>query len=268
MMRYPWTKLILIALCAAGSLAAQDEGGPEAAKNPDPQIAKEIDDFKTAVSDKKMAKDLEARAFLGRWVSAFETMHQKDKSAVVKVLDDVFSRAKPRPPETQELYEASAVALSRMEKPGAEVLKKAFNNARFRKTEWVSLRARLIGSLGAAKDPAHLSFILDIALRDPEDQIIAAAGQALGNYEKAELNVRRDVVKKLVKRFNEIHDASRSDSLDDPVAQTKQRTYAAISDPWNTSLGKLTGQAFRTPQDWQRWWNKSKDENWDEGKGS
>ena len=48
MTRYPWTKLILTALFAAGSLAAQDEGGPEVAKNPDPQIAKEIDDFKTA----------------------------------------------------------------------------------------------------------------------------------------------------------------------------------------------------------------------------
>lgn len=268
MTRYPWTKLILTAVLSAAAAGAQEEGGPDVAKAPDPQISKDIDEFEKAIHDRKMEKDLEARAFLSRWVGVFETMHPKDKLAVVKALDQVYSRAKVRPPETQELYEAAAVALSRMEKPGAEVLKKAFGNARFRKSEWVSLRARLINSLGAAKETSHLNFILDVALRDPEDQIIAAAGQALGSYEKAELNVRREVVKKLVKRFNEIHDASRSDSLDDPVAQTKQRTYAAISDPWNTSLGKLTGQAFRTPQDWQRWWNKSKDEDWDAGKGS
>jgi hypothetical protein len=241
-------------------LKAQEE---EARKEPDPQVGKDISAFKELVDDKKMSKDLEARAYLSKWVQAFETMHPKDQSNVVTTLHGVFTRAKQREPEKLELYDATAVALSRMGKAGAKVLKDAFNNPRYRKPEWVPLRSRLIASLGQTQELDYWDFILDTALRDPDDQIMAKAGGALANYEKADIKVRREIVKKLLKRFVEIHNQSRTESLDDPVAQTRQRTYAAIADPWNTTLAKLSGQAFRSPQDWERWWNNHKDDNWD-----
>jgi len=246
------------------AVRAQDDP-PAPPKTPDPQIAKDVAEFKKLVADKQMSKDLEARAHLGKWVQSYETMHPKDQAAVVDVLADVLLRAKQRPPEKIELYDAAAVALSRMGKNGAKVLKDAFNHPRFGKSDWVGLRSRLIAALGQTQDMNYWNFILDTALRDPEDQIMAKAGEALGNYEKADIKVRREIVKKLLKRFVEIHNQSRTESLDDPVAETRKRTYAAIADPWNTTLAKLSGQAFRSPQDWERWWNNHKDDNWDKG---
>lgn len=244
---------------AAAWLPAQEEGAPKA---PDPQVAKDVSAFNELVADKKMSKDLEARAYLSKWVQSFETMHSKDQQAVIKALSAVFLRAKQREPEKLELYDASAVALSRMGKAGAKVLRDAFGNSRYRKSEWIPLRGRLIASLGQTQDLGSWDFILDTALRDPEDQIMAKAGGALANYEKADIKIRREIVKKLLKRFVEIQNQSRTESLDDPVAQTRQRTYAAIADPWNTTLAKLSGQTFRSPQDWEKWWNNHKDDNW------
>lgn len=260
--RIPGWALVLATLVSGSAVTAQEDA-PAAAKAPDPQLAKDVVEFTRLVNDKQMSKDLEARTYLSKWVQAFETMHAKDQAAVVGALDAVFSKAKQRASEKLELYDATAVALSRMGKAGAKVLKGAFTNSRFGKPEWVALRGRLISSLGQTQDLGMSEFILDTALRDPEDQIMAKAGEALSHYEKADLKVRRDIVKRLLKRFVEIHNQSRTESLDDPVAETRKRTYAAISDPWNTTLAKLSGQAFRSPQDWEKWWNNHKDENWD-----
>lgn len=250
----------LLALLATVWLPAQDDGSVP--KDPDPQVAKDVTAFKELVADKKMSKDLEARTYLSKWVQSYDGMHPKDQANVVSALSAVFLRAKQREPDKLELYDAAAVLLSRMGKPGAKVLHDAFVNGRFRKPEWIPLRGRLIACLGETKDLGSWDFILDTALRDPEDQIMAKAGGALANYEKADIKVRREIVKKLLKRFVEIQNQSRTESLDDPVAQTRQRTYAAIADPWNTALAKLSGQAFRSPQDWEKWWNNHKDDNW------
>ena len=253
--------MLATAMVLGGGLMAQD--APEAAKTPDPQVTKDVAEFMRLVNDKQMSKDLEARTYLSKWVNAYETMHPKDQSSVASALEAVFSKAKIRSPEKLELYEASTVVLSRMGKTGAKVLKNAFDNSRYGKSEWVALRGRLIAGLGQTQDLGVCDFIVDTALRDPEDQIMAKAGEALGHYEKADLKVRREIVKKLLKRFVEIHNQSRTEALGDPVAETRKRTYAAINDPWNTTLAKLSGQAFRSPQDWEKWWNNHKDENWD-----
>jgi hypothetical protein len=246
-----------------GVAAAQDETRT-APKAPDPQVSKDVAAFMKLVNDKQMSKETEARTYLQKWVQDFEAMHPKDQAAVTGALQDVFLRAKQRPPEKIELYDAAAVALSRMGKGGAKVLKEAFTHARFGKSDWVPLRGRLIASLGQTQDLGQWNFILDTALRDPEDQIMAKAGEALGAYEKADMKVKREIVKKLLKRFVEIHNQSRTESLDDPVAETRKRTYAAIADPWNTTLAKLSGQSFRSPQDWEKWWNNHKDDNWEQ----
>lgn len=259
------SKLLVAILCVA-PLCGQDDAAA-APKAPDPQIAKDVKEFTACIMDKAASKDDGAKSYMSKWVQGFETMHPKDQTAVVSALDHVFTKMKVRSPENQELYATTAVALGRMGKAGAKVLKDAFGNPNFRKPEWVGLRGRLIMQIGATQDLGHANFILDTALRDPDDQIQARAGEALGNFEKVDLKTRRELVKKLLKRFVEIHNQSRSESLDDPIAISRQRTYAAIADPWNTTLSKLTGQTFRSPQDWERWWNNNKDGNWDASKG-
>lgn len=264
-MRVFQSSKLLVALICAVPLCGQDAA--TAPKAPDPQVAKDVKEFTSCIMDKAASKDDGAKSFMSKWVQGFEGMHPKDQTTVVGALDQVFTKMKVRAPENQDLYATTAVALGRMGKAGAKVLKDAFVNSNFRKPEWVGLRGKLIMQLGATQDLGHATFIVDTALRDPDDQIQARAGEALGNFEKVDLKLRRELVKKLLKRFVEIHNQSRSESLDDPIAISRQRTYAAISDPWNSTLAKLTGQTFRSPQDWEKWWNNNKDANWDAGKG-
>lgn len=261
MKRYELLSLAMVGFAFVGTALAQDE---EAKTNePDPKLDDDTRAFLEVVMDRKMERDGEALPFLSKWLEAYEAMHVKDKKSVLETVDKVFSRAKVRPPEQLELYTAAAVALGRMGEQASGVLKKAFTSSRFRKPEYAPLRSRLILSMGQTKDERQWKFVLDTALTDPEDQIMAKAGEALAYYAELDIKDRREIVKKLVKRFNEIHDASRTLDTGDAIAETKRRTYAAISDPWNTTLAKLTGQNFRTPQDWQHWWNKSKNDDWE-----
>jgi hypothetical protein len=259
----PW----LLGLALAAPIAAQEEPATPR-KEPDPQVESDIKEFRKAILDSKMEKDTEATVFLNKWLQGYATMHAKDQKAVVQAMSEVFTKAKRRPENQWNLYRATATALGRMSDDGAKVLKLAFEDEKFRKVEWVALRADLIYNLGHTGAMSMWKYVLDVALADPEDQVMAKAGQGLGFYAAADIKVRREIAKRLIKRLNEIHGAAKTLDLGDATAQTKAKTYAAISEPWNTTLEKLTGEKHRTPQAWEHWWNKNKDADWGGAKGA
>ncbi len=43
----------------------------------------------------------------------------------------------------------------------------------------------------------------------------------------------------------------------------EENRHAAVSDPWNTTLQALTKQHLRSANDWNKFWNKNKQKNWD-----
>ena len=91
-----------------------------------------------------------------------------------------------------------------------------------------------------------------------------AAGLTLGNYEDAPLAVRKEIAKELIKKLSEVYGKARA-SLDPGNAQVKRskQRLDAIQAEWNQTLNRLTKQAINSPPDWQRFWNKNKDKNWD-----
>jgi hypothetical protein len=151
-----------------------------------------------------------------------------------------------RPPERNGLYKAAATALGRMDEPGARLLRKAFESPKFKKSEWVSVRAIVLEQLGNTKDasPATLKMLLNTAERDTEDALMAAAGKALRHYTALPLARRRDIVKDLVTKFGEVHGKANA-SLDPGDAQThrSKQTLAAISDPWNEGTSGTSTRA-------------------------
>ena len=243
-----------------GVLAAQV---PADAKKPADDVASQIKALHDAVMDKKSERDDAATAIIDKLLSASETMAAKDKDAFIAALGDIYTKAKPRPPEKNALYLTAAVTLSRLGAPGAKVLLKAFGDEKFKKKEWVDLRARFLTSIGKTKDDSQITFLVERAVRDPDDPILKAAGEALGNFADKPGTVRRDIVKELVKKYNDVANSASNVDPGNVQAKASRDTLAVISDAWNETLGKLTKQEIRSAPEWQRWWNKNKDADWD-----
>ncbi|MEM7200858.1 MAG: HEAT repeat domain-containing protein [Planctomycetota bacterium] len=170
-----------------------------------------------------------------------------------------------RPPERRGVFKAAAYALGEIGPDGSRSLVKAYNSSKYQpERDWVGLRADFLKALGRTKDVKQVEFLIDRAARDHEDEILRAAGIALGHFDEAKQKVRKNIVKELVKKLNEIFNKSRQ-SVDpgDPVMARAKYTLAAIERDWNQTLRKLTGQDFKTAPEWQRFYNKNKGKNWD-----
>lgn len=263
-LRIPLISLLCGALSA---LPAQDDK-----PKPDPEVKEKLEELEDAANDRKMEKDAEAVAIIDELLQKYEAgMHEKDVKSFLRELQKVLSpsRARLRPPESIALYKTAAVALGQMGEEGARVLKSVYDGKRIPdKAEWVPLREVLLVQVGKTEDLGMVKFLIEEARRAHESALMAAAGEALGNFADAPQKVRKDIVEQLLIRYGEV-DAKSRDSLDpnNLQAQNAQDRLAAISDKWNTTLSKLTGQNFRSLPEWQEWWNDNKNKDWDKDKG-
>lgn len=250
-------------------LLAQPDPKPAAAK-PDPEIKAKLGEFKELIKDRKGAKDAEAIKIIDGVLTRFEKLHPKDKKDFAKALyEPLKDRRVKRKPVDCKLFKASIVALGKTGSDGSKYLKSAFEDKRrFGDDEWLSLRAEMLKSLGKTKDLRYVKFLKDEALKNIHDTLMAAAGAALGEFEDAELKVRKDIAKDLIRKFANIYQNANA-NLDpgDLQRKTWEDRLKAVSDPWNTTLRKLTKQHLRTPNDWQRFYNKNKAKDWDKLKG-
>jgi hypothetical protein len=210
------------------------------------------DDYRAIDRIRELAKDPAAR-------------HPKDQERIADALGDVFRAGKTRPPGQSQLYEAAADALASFGADGARALQKAATDDRVSGREYARLRAHLVRALGRTKDESQVDWLLEQALRSPDDPVLAAAGEALGNFTALPVPKLRDVVKRMVGRFGEWD--MRASQLDptDPNApidlgpQNARATLDHVRGPWNATLRALTGQSLSDAPDWQRWLNKNKE---------
>lgn len=242
---------------------------PKAEPKPEIDVKAVLGELRKAAFDRKGARDTEAIGLVDRLLQAYEKLDAGQKASVRKALGELLTSRKIRRPTDQTgLYVAAAAALGRMGQEAARELWKAFRSSKFKKREWVTLRAILLKNIGRTKDPNSIKPLIERARRDPEDAIMAAAGEALGNYEDFPEKTRKDIFKNLVIRYGQVYGESRK-NIDpgDPIVQRAKERLAQISQPWNETLRRLSGKDLRTAEEWQRFWNKHKNDRWDEGKG-
>ena len=242
--------------------AATGQDAPAASQDPTlPALLAELDDL---VKDRKMEQDLQAIALVRRLASAPQAMHPKDHDRVARALGAVFRTGRLRPVDRLQLYEETAQALGTFGADGAKELRKAAEDSRFGR-DYVRFRATLIDNLGRTQDPKQVEWLLEQALRSPEDDIMAAGGGALGYHKDMELRQRRDVVKRLLVRWGELESKSSVPDNNNPGApvnfgpQNARATLGRVRARWHGTLATLTGQNHRSFEDWQRWLNKNPD---------
>ncbi len=241
----------------AAPAAAQDE--PAKPDKPDPAVKEKLDTFEDCLRDRKFERDTEATQIIDELLQRYPELHEKDQRSFLKALDSVF-RARQRKPEQPGLYQATIHALGTIGgEDAAKILVKVFDKKMFEAEEWASLQEDLLENIGRTKDEKQIDFLVKRAVRDPTDSVKRAAGKALRYFEDSDLKTRQDIFKELLINYGQIEGDSKS-SLDpnNNLVATRKRTLAAIADPWNVTLSKLSGQNFRTAEEWQKWWNEAK----------
>lgn len=258
------TLIPLLSSLMVGSVLAQ----APSAKDRDPAVEKQLKELSEAIMDKKAARDGDATKIIDELLTKAQApapneMSPKDKEAFVKGLDEIFTRAKPRELEKKVIYDTATLALQHLP-GGSKVLQKAFHEERFSKKEWLDTRAKIINALGKTKDESMVEFLVKLVVRDTNDPILKAAGEALGNYDGAPGKVKKEIAEKMIKRLNSVsNQADASVDPNDAQAKASRDTRAVILDPWCETLGKLTRQQFRTAREWEHWYNKNKDSDWE-----
>lgn len=268
-MKNHWKPLVPLALLGLWTSFAPAQVGAAAKKDRDPEVVKLLKDLNDAVMDKKSARDEAAINLIDKLLTAAQAeganeMLPKDKEAFVAALGDIFFKAKAREAEHKAIYETTSLALGRLGPAGGKILQRAFDDDKFSKKEWLELRGKFLQQMGRTKDEAVIPFLVQRVVRDTNDPILKAAGEALGNFDATQGKVRRDICKEMIKRLNEVHNqADKGVDPGDAQAKASRDTRAAILNPWNETLGKLTKQNFRAAPEWLHWWNKNKDADWD-----
>ncbi len=260
------TRRFLSTILAFAGLAAMAVAQDEPAKldKPDKEVAEKLAELKKLAADKKGEHDAAAVAAIDQLLQKLQAgMHEKDQDSMVSGLKSALMTTRLREPGNVSLYKASATALGYLGADGAKVLRDAYASKRFPdKTEWVPVREIFLKSLGKTKDEASVKFLIDEARRSPEAALMAAAGEALGNFDGSDQKIRKDIVNGLLIRWGEL--ASRASVLDtaDPEAKNARDYLAVITDKWNTTLSRLTKENFRQFTEWQDWYQKNKGADW------
>jgi hypothetical protein len=237
-----------------------------ASLKPDPWVKDTLKVYRKHISDRKGAKDAAAIELIQEMLKKYETMHPKDQVAFAKGIAESLNSARCKRKPTQDgIYRTTIKALSLTGKNGGSHLKKAFENKKkFKGKDWINLRGDMLEHVGRTKNEKYTDFLLDVALKNTSDTLMAKAGGALRHYKDLKLAPRKKIAKLLIKKFANIYDnANRNLDPGDLTTKTWRDGHAAVSDPWNTSLQKLTKQHYRAANDWNTFWNKHKGANWD-----
>lgn len=204
-------------------------------------------------------EDTQAIAVIDRLVQAFPECGPKDREAIVKGLDKCFKEKRPEDEagvRQNQIYLAAATALGTMAPESVPVLLSWIGNKSHKKDE--ALQRTLILRLGKTKDARAIKPLIKL-LDDPDPPIIAAAAEAMGEFDGIALDERKAMFEELLKLLMGAKAAVDADNAD-PIARHR---YDTIGAPIVTTMARLTKHNEHQPEAWQRWWNKNKKEDWD-----
>lgn len=242
------------------AISRAEDPAPVADKRP--EVEQLLATFK-AHTEKKGSEDRDAIAVIDKLIPEFEKSGPKDKAAIVTALGKVFDLRRNEEKEgvpNNGLYVSSATALGVMAPESTKTIVAAIDNKNLKKQ--IVVRTTLIRSLGKTKDTKEAVEPLIGLLQDKDSPIVAAAGEALGEFSGADLATRKKAFEALLKVVTAAKDLTDSDTNN----TTARERYDTIVSAFVTSLGKLSKHDERNPDKWRDWWNKNKTKNWDDMK--
>ena len=251
--------------------SSSSAGGAHASVERRPLVAELIDGLDTRV-DKRGSEDAEACEQIEKLAFEFAASGPKDRTLIVKALQRCLCVRRALPEKGKfdvRLATRAAENLGRMGSEACAALAGALEERTVRKAPTLSRALAL--ALGATQDKAAVKPLCDL-LEDKSDALVAAAGEALGQFAAAPEAQRKaifeDVLKTLVTAKNYTDDIDQqSASASAPHDNVAHQRYDTISAALNTTLKRLSSHDETDPDQWRHWWNKNKRETWEPKKG-
>ena len=244
--------------------AAAPAQGPD---KPDPEIAEQLDELKKAVPDRTMRYDAQAVGIIGSLREAHgKGLHKTDERKAVTAMGRVFVQGRARDAEHTHVYLAAAEYLGDCGELGARTLVRALESPRIKGREFAALRGEIVVNLGRTRDQRQIKLLLKLIRSSPDNDVLAAAGEALGYYTVAPLKTRRGIVKDILILYGGLDTKARDPHVvrgglpQDFGRQNARERMEAVQPRWNATLSKLTGQDIRGYKDWNEW--QKKNPNW------
>jgi HEAT repeat protein len=243
------------ALAPAARVQDEDEDEVEDKR----EAVKELISIFEKHTKKKGKEDAEALEVMDSLLQEFRQSGPKDRASIVKALDKTFGlKRKDNEDGTKEarLAFAAAVCLAEMAPESVGPLVKLSSGKAFKDND--ELYRRVLISLGKTEHEDAVDALLDLV--DHKLPLVqGAAIEALGNFREQDEKVRKEVVNQVLKAIMPIKAVVDSDS-EDVVARER---YDVVGPPAITTLQNLTDENIRDFVDWQQWWNKNKNRDWD-----
>ncbi|MBL8863298.1 MAG: HEAT repeat domain-containing protein [Planctomycetes bacterium] len=263
----PTQLLLVVPLLLSTTPAAAQPVAPARAATLDevqdkrPEVEKLCEELRALVG-KGGAQDQEAVAVVDKLLQEFKSSGPKDRALIVNALSKNFE-AKRRENDAgvrdNRIYRASAHALGQMGSDATKAITKWIGAKDHKKD--LPVQSDLIRALGKTKDKAAVPELIGL-LEHKDAPLVGAAADALGEFHEGEVDVRKKAFEGMLKVLMSAKGAKDS-NLNDLIARER---YDTIASPIITSLARLAKHDERDPDEWQRWWNKNKGKNWDEGK--
>jgi len=239
----------------AASLA-QD---PPPVQDERPEVKTLIDELKEHVKQRG-EEDPQAIEAVDKLYSEFSKSGPKDQKDIVGALVDCFDAKRPKELEPDvpddRLYMACAVALGGMGPESVKPLTKLLDDKDVKKN--LKLDRQIALSLGKTKDESAVKELLYL-LKNPAPEMQAAGAEALGEFGEVDQKTRKKIVDEIIK----IMMGQKTKVDNSPTDPEAAQRWSVISGPMIASLQRLTGNEENVPEEWQRWWNKNKKEDWD-----
>lgn len=192
---------------------------------------------------------------IGLWIDADGADDDATKKTVVSSLSKVLKWRGEDP----MVIVKGAQALGDMGEDAAKPLVAATKDSKLRKDEkFKPALLQCIRALGATRSERNVKTLTSL-LKDKDFEVIAVAGEALGNFDsRAKLRTRKMVAEELIKTLTSAYGATESD----PRNTTLRQKYEIISIPILTALQRVTGASVGTPPEWRKWYNDNKKKRW------
>lgn len=206
--------------------------------------AKNVEEAKAAVSD-----------FIKAYIDAKDAENDKEVTACIDGLAKALSFLEG----DGAVVVDAAMALGGMGPDAAKPLSNALKNSKLRKEENLlgayTAVIRALGQTQSVRDFKTLSKLLT----DKNNYVIAAAAEALGNYDSSvKLSVRRSVAEALVKTLDQAYNAAEAN----PGKPTLQKKFEVVGPPLQAALSRVTNASVGAPNEWRKWLNDNKKKRW------
>ena len=257
--------LLLVSLPLAAPAALLVAGPVPASLVDEDEVPDKRDEIKDLIktfeghTKKKGKEDTEAVAVMDRMLQEFEESGPKDRESLVKALEKTFKlKRKDLEDDVKDnrVAFAAAVCLGKMAPESVDALAKAAKKG-FKDDD--ALFRRVLISLGQTEHEDAVDPLMDL-IDHKLPLIQGAAIESLGNFREQPQKMRKEAVNQILKVILPIKSTVDSDS-EDTIARER---YDVIGPPAITTLQNLTDEKIRNFVEWQQWWNKNKNKDWDD----